>query len=70
LISSDVTVLLPAVNAMISRSPDPENAIEMSPPCANVLPTSVRVRAGTRAVVGSSELEVPPSQGISRSATR
>ena len=32
LISSDVTVLLPAVKEMISRSPDPLNAMEMFPP--------------------------------------
>ena len=70
LISSDVTVLLPAVKAMISRSPEPEKAIEMSPPWAKVLPTSVRVRAGTSAVVGSSDAVAPPSHGISRSATR
>jgi hypothetical protein len=39
-----VTVLLPAVNAMISRSPDPENEIWMSPECAKVFPTSAPVR--------------------------
>ena len=41
LMSSDVTVLLPDVKAMISRSPDPENAICDGP---QALPTD-RFRA-------------------------
>ena len=51
-----------------ARSPDPENDTEMSPPCENVLPTSVRVRAGTSAEVLSSDAAAPPSHGMSRSA--
>ena len=67
-----VTVFRSAENAMSSRSSRLVIAIEMVPECPNVFPTSCSVRAGTSAVSEASAPPAtpPPSQSISRMATR
>jgi hypothetical protein len=69
LISSEVTVLRSAWKAMSSRSSLEVMATEIDPLWPKVLPISVSVRAGTRAVIGS-VTDSSAVQSISRTATR